>query len=129
IPLTPIAKDLILQGKVIDNKTNKQIPARLEMVLRENPSAPRKINAAKGSYQQEIEELGWYVITASAEGYLNAVDSVWINSRDVTPVTKDIILQPIEVGVTVRLKNIYFYFEKTTLKNESFTELNKVVDF
>ncbi len=129
IPLTPIAKDLVLQGKVIDNKTNKQIPARLEMVLRENPSAARKINAAKGSYQQEIEELGWYVITASAEGYLNAVDSVWINSRDVTPVTKDIILQPIEVGVTVRLKNIYFDFDKTTLKNESFTELNKVVDF
>src|SRR5690606_7160443 len=61
--------------------------------------------------------------------YLNAVDSVWINSRDVTPVTKDIILQPIEVGVTVRLKNIYFDFDKTTLKNESFAELNKVVDF
>src|SRR5690606_19645601 len=66
---------------------------------------------------------------ASAEGYLNTVDSVWVNDPDVTPVTKDISLQPIEVGVTVRLKNIYFDFDKTTLKNESFTELDKVVDF
>jgi outer membrane protein OmpA-like peptidoglycan-associated protein len=33
------------------------------------------------------------------------------------------------VGVTVRLKNIYFDFDKTHLKNESFPELNKVVDF
>jgi OOP family OmpA-OmpF porin len=54
---------------------------------------------------------------------------VWINSRDVSPVTKDITLQAIEIGVTVRLKNIYFDFDKTTLKSESFPELNKVVEF
>jgi OmpA-OmpF porin, OOP family len=29
----------------------------------------------------------------------------------------------------VRLKNIYFDFDKTTLKSESFVELDKVVDF
>ena len=29
----------------------------------------------------------------------------------------------------MRLKNIYFDFDKTTLKTESFTELDKVVDF
>jgi len=29
----------------------------------------------------------------------------------------------------VRLKNIYFDYDKTTLKPESFIELNKVVDF
>jgi outer membrane protein OmpA-like peptidoglycan-associated protein len=129
IPLTPIAKDLILEGNVYDLKTNKQIPARLEMSLKDSSAPTRKINAAKGSYRQQIEDLGWYVITATAEGYLNTIDSVWINDREVSPVTKDIVLQPIEVGVTVRLKNIYFDFDKTSLKNESFTELDKVVDF
>lgn len=129
IALEPIAKDLILQGSVLDTKTNKRIPARLEMVIRDNPAPSRKIDARSGSYHQQIEDLGWYVFTASAEGYLNTIDSVWVNDRDVTPVTKDILLQPIEVGLTVRLKNIYFDFDKTTLKNESFAELNKVVDF
>ena len=43
--------------------------------------------------------------------------------------TKDIYLEPIEVGLTVRLKNIYFDSNKTTLKPESFVELDKVVDF
>lgn len=52
-----------------------------------------------------------------------------VASEELTPVIKDIFLQPIEVGLTVRLKNIYFDFDKTTLKNESFVELNKVVDF
>lgn len=129
IPLTPIAKPLVLQGTVLDQKTNKQVAARLEVMLRGDQTSSRTINAAKGSYKQGIENLGWYIITASAEGYLNTVDSVWINDKEVTPVTKDIVLQPIEVGVTVRLKNIYFDFDKTTLKDESFTELNKVVEF
>ncbi|HET9487701.1 MAG TPA: OmpA family protein [Chryseosolibacter sp.] len=130
IPLTPIAKPLVLNGKVYDKKTNKQITASLDVVIKgENKHAPLKINAPNGTYQREVQSLGWYVITASSEGYLNSVDSVWINDSDVTPVTKDLMLQPIEVGVTVRLKNIYFDFDKTTLKDESFPELNKVVDF
>ena len=129
LPLTPVSIPLVLNGKIYDQKTNKQISAKLGIALKGNPGASMKINAARGSYQQEIEQLGWYIITASAEGYINAVDSIWINDRDVTPVTKDMVLQPIEVGVTVRLKNIYFDFDKTTLKNESFPELDKVVDF
>jgi len=68
------------------------------------------------------------MISASSEGYLNAIDSVQIDNEEMTPVSKDIYLQPIEVGVTVRLKNIYFDFDKTSLKKESFVELNKVVD-
>ena len=129
IPLTPLAKELILNGKVYDQKTNRQIPAKLDVALKNNNATSFKINAAKGSYQQEIEQLGWYVITASSEGYINTVDSIWINDKDVTPVTKDLVLQPIEVGLTVRLKNIYFDFDKTSLKNESFVELDKVVEF
>ena len=129
IPLTPIAKPLVLQGTVFDLKTNQQIPARLDVALKGSYKSSPNIHAANGTYKHAIEELGWYMITASAEGYLNAVDSVWINDKEVTPVTKDIALQPIEVGVTVRLKNIYFDFDKTSLKSESFTELNKVVDF
>lgn len=129
VALEPIAKELVLQGTVFDAKTRKQVPANLEMILREKPRQSRKLSAVNGAYKQPIDDLGWYIITASAEGYLNTVDSVWINDREVTPVTKDIVLQPIEIGVTVRLKNIYFDFDKTTLKNESFPELNKVVDF
>ncbi|HEX8038669.1 MAG TPA: OmpA family protein, partial [Chryseosolibacter sp.] len=128
LPLVPIAKPLVLNGKIFDQKTNRQIPAKLDLSLR-GGGASLKLNATGGAYETEIGKLGWYIITASSEGYINTVDSVWINDAEVTPVTKDIALQPIEVGVTVRLKNIYFDFDKTTLKNESFVELNKVVEF
>jgi len=87
------------------------------------------MDAPEATYSQEITRKGWYVMTASAAGYLNSTDSVEVSSDDESPFIKDLYLQPIEVGLTVRLKNIYFDYDKTTLKSESFVELKKVVDF
>jgi OmpA-OmpF porin, OOP family len=127
--LTPVAKKLMLAGNVYDKKTDKTINARLNISLRGDRRTTSSLQAADGKYEQPVPKLGMYMIAASAEGYLNTTDSVSIDSEELTPVTKDIYLEPIEVGVTVRLKNIYFDFDKTTLKKESYTELNKVVDF
>jgi outer membrane protein OmpA-like peptidoglycan-associated protein len=127
--LTPVAKKLILAGTVFDLKTQKPITAKLDVTLKNDRRTAYKLQAAEGKYEQEIQKLGKYMFTASAEGYLNGNDSVDVMSEELTPVIKDIFLQPIEVGLTVRLKNIYFDFDKTTLKKESFVELNKVVDF
>jgi len=127
--LTPIAKKLVLAGTIYDSKTMKPVASRLQVQLKGDRSVNLNLQAGAGNYEQEIKKLGWYMLTASADGYLNATDSVEVLSEEMTPVIKDIILQPIEVGLTVRLKNIYFDFDKTTLKKESFVELNKVVDF
>lgn len=128
IYLTPIPKKLILTGTVFDSKTNQPITARINAVLKEGNSK-FTAEANQGKYEKEIKGLGWYVLTASAEGYLNSTDSILVESEEITPVVKDLYLNKIEVGVTVRLKNIYFDFDKTTLKSESFVELDKVVDF
>lgn len=129
IALTPVAKQLILAGTVFDSKTNNPIKSNLDIALRGDRATNFKKQLETGAYQQEIKKMGWYVFTASAEGYLNGIDSVEVVSEEISPVLKDLFLQPIEVGLTVRLKNIYFDFDKTTLKKESFVELNKVVDF
>jgi OmpA-OmpF porin, OOP family len=128
--LTPIAKQLVLAGDVMDKKTSANVlNSKLGIVLKSDRSVDFKLNPANGKYQQEIPGLGWYLFTASAEGYLNTTDSVQVDNLEATPVVKNIFLTPIEVGITVRLKNIYFDFDRTTLKPESFVELNKVVDF
>lgn len=129
ILLKPVAKKLLLTGNVYDKKTDQLIPAKLDVILRGDRATHFAIAAEKGSYEKEIAKKGWYVMTASAEGYLNATDSVAAVDEEQSPFVKDIFLEAIEVGVTVRLKNIYFDFDKTTLKKESFVELNKVVDF
>src|SRR5690606_12280790 len=127
--LKPVEKQLVLMGEVFNKKTGEKMSADLDVTVREHRDVKLSMKARNGNYEREISKLGWYIISASAEGFINTTDSVWINTADVTPIVKDIYLQPIEVGVTVRLKNVYFDFDKTTLKEESYPELNKVVAF
>lgn len=129
IYLTPIAKKLMLAGTVYDSKTNQPINAKVTAVLKNDKAIVFNIPATGGKYEQEIAALGTYRLKASADGYLNANDSSEVADEETTPIIKDLYLQPIEIGLTVRLKNIYFDFDKTTLKSQSFVEINKVVDF
>jgi len=128
--LTPLTKQLVLAGDLIDKKTDQKINVgKVDIVYKPDRTVKYNLAVTTGKYQQNITGLGWYLFTASAEGYLNATDSVQVESEEITPVIKNLFLAPIEVGLTVRLKNIYFDYDKTTLKSESFVELNKVVDF
>lgn len=130
ILMMPVAKKLILSGNVYNKKTDELIPnAKVEVIVRNDKKVNLKVDAPAGSFEKEIPKLGRYVITASASGFINTTDSIEVSDNDLSPFVKDIYLAPIEVGMTVRLKNIYFDFDKTTLKKESFVELNKVVDF
>jgi outer membrane protein OmpA-like peptidoglycan-associated protein len=127
VNLTPIAKKIFLEGQIRDKKTQQPVNSKLVIVYKPE-SQTSLVNVEGGKYSTEISKLGWYIVTASAEGYLTTIDSVKIDNEETTLITKDLALAPIEIGVTVRLKNIYFDFDKTTLKTESFVELNKVVD-
>jgi OOP family OmpA-OmpF porin len=129
IPLTPVAKKLMMVVNAFDQKTEKLIKAKVEVVLKTDKKVSFKGEAPNGTFETQVPKLGLYLLSASAEGYLNANDSLDFSDPDKSPAAADLYLQPIEVGVTVRLKNIYFDFDKTTLKKESFVELNKVVDF
>ena len=127
--LTPIAKKLVLAGTVYNKKTSQPINARVDFTLKPEKKSTYSLNADNGKYELEIGKLGWYLLAASAEGFLSTTDSIGFTNEDLSPLSKDVYLEPIEVGLTVRLKNIYFDFNKTTLKSESFVELNKVVSF
>ena len=128
--LTPLAKQVVLAGDVTDKKTKQKIKnAKVNIVYKPDQTVNYSLITNEGNYEQPIASFGWYLFTTSAEGYLTANDSAQVINEEITPIVKNIILTPIEVGLTVRLKNIYFDFDKTTLKSESFVELNKVVDF
>lgn len=126
--LIPVKKKALLSGTVYDEKTNEVIPALLEITTDDMDRIFRK-KLENGYYESELKQLDWYRITAKAEGYINGLDSVQYNSEEQTLITRDIYLKPIEIGTTVRLENIFFDFDKTTLKSESFVELDKVVEF
>jgi outer membrane protein OmpA-like peptidoglycan-associated protein len=129
ILLQRVAKTLIVRGNVYDKKTEQLLTANVEMTRRGDARSAQKLVAADGRYEKEVPALGWYMLTASTSGYLNSTDSIEADDNSRSPFVRDLYLQRIEVGLTVRLKNIYFDFDKTTLKKESFAELDRVVDF
>jgi outer membrane protein OmpA-like peptidoglycan-associated protein len=44
-------------------------------------------------------------------------------------INRDLYLVPVEVGQIVRLNNVFFDFDMTDLRPESFPELDRVVEF
>jgi len=126
--LKPIKRNPILSGVVYDEKTNEPMDAAVA-VERKGGDFSQNLKTKKGYYETEVEKKGWYILTATKEGYLNTTDSIVYNDDQTTVLSRDLYLKPIEVGTTVRLNNIFFDFDKTTLKSESFVELDKVVEF
>ncbi len=129
INLIPEKRQVFLSGLVYDEKTQEPIKAQVS-IERQEGEFNRKIKTNDaGYYQTELITTGWYSIVGQAEGYLNTTDSIEHADEEVLAYTKDLYLKPIEIGTTVRLNNIFFDFDKTTLKSESYVELDKVVEF
>ncbi|TRX55953.1 OmpA family protein [Fulvivirga sp. M361] len=127
--MEPVKRNAILSGTVFDAKTNEPISARVEVTFNTDNQRVYRKRVEEGYYEMELSKKGWFGISATAEGYINGNDSINYGNDGQTLLSKDIYLNIIEVGTTVRLNNIFFDFDKTTLKSESFVELDKVVEF
>ena len=123
--LIPEKRFVNLRGNIFDEKTQQQVLAHL--TIQDDNGGFYESRAER--INRTLEQPGWYYIAASAEGYLNSMDSVFYDGENSDDIEKDIYLTPIEVGATVRLDNIYFDFDKTTLQQISYKELDKVVEF
>ncbi len=91
--------------------------------------------------EQTTEKDGFYsfVMPISAIFELNVVKENYITVEhepidlhsvyESDSIKRDILLSPIEVGQRISLDNIYFDFDKATLKDESIPQLSKIVNF
>jgi outer membrane protein OmpA-like peptidoglycan-associated protein len=118
-----------LSGFVYNKKNNT--PMAVEINIESDRSGNRIVESDEnGYYHCQIPSTGKYYFRASREGFINLSDSLVVIRFDpYTGLNKDLYMMPIEVGVTVRLNNIFFDFDKTTLRPESIPELDRVVQF
>jgi OOP family OmpA-OmpF porin len=71
-----------------------------------------------------------YSIRASADHFFAISENLNLDSlikAGYKEIHKDLYLAPIEIGQVVRLNNVFFDFDKYDLRNESFVELDRVV--
>jgi OOP family OmpA-OmpF porin len=126
-----------VKGKIIDKATGKPMGAKIiyERLPDGKDVGIAQSNPETGEYEIRLPAGELYGVRAEAEGKIS--ESQNLDLRDVKNDQviehEDFSLQPIEVAavqanVTIVLNNVFFDFDKATLKPESFPELNRVVD-
>lgn len=123
-----------VKGKLLDSKTGEPIGAKIiyERLRDGKEIGIAESNPETGEYELLLPAGEQYGIRAEAEGFI--AENINIDLRDFKEGDqlemdhKDLRLVPIEKEATVTLNNVFFDFDKATLKKESYPELNRVVE-
>jgi OOP family OmpA-OmpF porin len=134
LELPPILKPapvMLMYGRVINSKTNENIPG--VKIFFEDLNSGVEVGIASsnvntGAYKMVLPSGSRYGYLAEKEGFVSVSSNVDLtNMKDYKEYERDLYLTPIEVGQKVVINNIFFDFDKYELKKESFLELNRLV--
>jgi outer membrane protein OmpA-like peptidoglycan-associated protein len=119
-----------LKGVVYDSETTKPISASFELININTGAVV--INSwsdpVTGDFLISIPADQTWMLNVSKEGYLFYSDHFELtgSATALKPFQKDIPLQPVKTGESVVLKNIFFDVDKSVLKPESLSELERL---
>lgn len=119
----------ILKGEITDAFTNRPLETNIELVdnSKNEVIANFKSNSQTGKYLIMLPSGKNYGIAVKKEGYLFHSENFDIPlSSGFQEVIKDIQLKNIAVGSKIVLKNIFFDFDKATLRPESTNEIERL---
>ncbi len=119
-------KLVVISGKVMNSKTGSSISAK---ILFKSDSLYSVTSSPDGRFQLTIPATKVYNIEVQSSNFVNLSERLDIHTFELKTLEMNFKLQPIEVGAVVNLKNILFYMGTTSLLEESYPELNVIVDF
>ncbi|MBL4654957.1 MAG: OmpA family protein, partial [Bacteroidia bacterium] len=120
----------ILKGVVQDAVTQKVLEAEIEIVDNDigEVIASFASNSKTGKYLITLPSGKNYGIAVKAEGYLFHSENFDIKlSTEYQEIIKNVDLKRIAVGSNIVLRNIFFDFDKATLRPESKAELLRLI--
>ncbi|MCB9363795.1 MAG: OmpA family protein [Flavobacteriales bacterium] len=121
---------VLVYGKVFDKKTGQPITANINYELL--PSG-KEVGTAVTSPEDNIYKIvlpygNNYGFMASADNYYSITENIDLkNLTEYKEIEVNLYLAPIEKNEAIRLNNIFFEFGESTLKEESFPELNRLI--
>ena len=85
----------------------------------------------RGEYEIVLPKGYKYGFRAEADGYLPISENIDLTGEDPPndELTREMLLVPIEVKATITLNNIFFDFDKYSLKQGSYPELERITKF
>jgi len=120
----------ILKGRVLDDFTSKPIKAEIEIVDNDKNTviATFTSNSKTGKFLVSLPAGINYGIAVKAKDYLFHSENFNLpKTSDYQLVEKDIRLKNVCIGCKIILRNIFFDTGKSTIRDESTTELNRLV--
>lgn len=118
---------LIVKGIITDATTGTPLSANIELFDNTTNELIASIKSgADGNYSISIPNVKLLSISVSADNYFFQTDNFKIDFSEFET-QKDVQLQPLVVGASIILKNIFFDTGKSDLRPESYTELNRLV--
>ncbi len=121
------------KGKVYDSRTKKPLEASIELIdlATSKTAITSSSNPMNGEFLVCLPANKNYALNVSRTGYLFYSENFALKEvKDISkPFLMDVPLQPIDTGLTVKLNNIFFETNKYDLKEESKTELQKLITF
>ena len=119
----------LLKGVVSDEKTGQLLESEIELIDNEKHEiiAKFKSNASTGKYLISLPSGKNYGINVNAVGYIFQSENVNLpDSSAYHEIIKDFKLKKIEIGTKIILNNIFFDYDKATIKMESKSELERL---
>ncbi|MDD5570515.1 MAG: OmpA family protein [Bacteroidales bacterium] len=119
-----------LKGIVTDAADNKPIKAEIEITDNEQNVilSTIQVDVKTGEYLVTIPSGKNFGVTVKSTGYMFSSENINIPlSYQYIEVRKDFALKKIEAGIKVVLNNIFFDFNKSTLRKASIPELDRVL--
>jgi outer membrane protein OmpA-like peptidoglycan-associated protein len=124
-----------VRGKIIDSETGKPLGAKIiyERLPDGLESGIAQSNPANGEYEITLPAGKLYGIRAEAENMMSESQNLDLTGiKEDQTIDRDFNLDPIKVAAiaeesSIVLNNVFFDFDKSVLKPESFPELDRLV--
>ncbi len=119
----------IIKGKVYDAMSKKPLISTLKII--DNISSAEVVTItsdAAGNYEVAVPTGKKYEIIAKSDDYQTAYENVNVPvSQKNQEIVKDFSLNNLAVGSKIILKNIFYDFDKATLRGQSIVELDHLI--
>lgn len=117
----------VLKGQVIDEDTKQPVESDIEITdnVKNASFSKQRSNSSTGNFLLSLPSGKNYGISVSAPGYLFHSENFELtDTAGYKEVVKVIELKKLKAGKTIVLNNVFYDFDKATLRPESSTELD-----
>ena len=124
---------IVIRGTLLDKETGEPIEAKIiyEKLPEGTTVGITKSHKGTGKYEIVLPKGHQYGYRAEVEGYLPINENIDLSSDDFEgdELSANLYMVPAKVAAVITLNNIFFDFDRSVLKAESYPELDRLVDY